>query len=190
MILGFYRGLGIYPKTFDSFPAVWGYQGQLLIFLNKMLGVGVFGDYYSTGSRVHYADYSGEIKTDEILNRTSFGLQFEFFNHISDRNSLVYFLQISFNKSEFKIDETLRIYEEKINETAIFKSSSTSLVLGIAYQFRFSYFIVRPDICYEFTVSKKYYFSEKEDFYLNNGHERIKSIWNGKKIGVTLGFVI
>lgn len=59
-------------KVVESFPSKFGYDVSIS-HNNTKRSFGLFYTFFSTGGRVHYADYSGEIKFDQIVNGNSFG---------------------------------------------------------------------------------------------------------------------
>lgn len=71
------RNNGINASAVGSFPAYYGFQLRLglpVIFPNiNNFDCGFLFDYSSTGGRVNYEDYSGEINFDQILRLYSFG---------------------------------------------------------------------------------------------------------------------
>ncbi len=56
-------------RTIDSFPAYYNYQIQAAYYFSPDFLAGVYTDYTSTGGRVDYKDYSGEMRNDMTVSR-------------------------------------------------------------------------------------------------------------------------
>jgi hypothetical protein len=71
---GTLRGLGVPAEITDAFPAHPGLRVEVATQLPNGHRLGLSAGYNSTGGRVHYADYSGEVRTDWVVARRSVGL--------------------------------------------------------------------------------------------------------------------
>ena len=74
---GTLRGLGVPAEITDAFPAYPGLRVDVATQLPNGHRLGLSAGYNSTGGRVHYADYSGEVRTDWVVARRSVGLFLE-----------------------------------------------------------------------------------------------------------------
>ena len=62
--------LNVPVKIVDEFPAQFAFRGDILLYEKIPYRVGITAGYSSTGGRVHYADYSGSLRFDQIVSRT------------------------------------------------------------------------------------------------------------------------
>ncbi|RPH73856.1 hypothetical protein EHM76_04770, partial [bacterium] len=65
-------GLPVTPKIVNNFPPYpfFKFTAQ---WENEKLGLGLSVSHYSTGSRIHYADYSGSISMKQLIRSNSVG---------------------------------------------------------------------------------------------------------------------
>lgn len=61
--------LNVPAKVVDAFPAQFALRGDILIYETSSLRAGLTLGYNSTGGRVHYADYSGSLRFDQVASR-------------------------------------------------------------------------------------------------------------------------
>lgn len=64
-------------KIIESFPSYWGYELSITGEVREWLRLGGMIGITSTGGRMHYADYSGEIECDQITIAKMVALQGE-----------------------------------------------------------------------------------------------------------------
>jgi hypothetical protein len=61
-------------KVVTEFPPYFGMSFNCMYALNQRTALGLAVDYYSTGGRVSYGDYSGYVQVDQLLSALSVGV--------------------------------------------------------------------------------------------------------------------
>lgn len=178
-----------YPvKVVESFPSRPGFELSFMRTFKKN-SIGAFLSTASTGGRLSYADYSGELNYDLIVNMTSIAFNYEHTMvqkrwwelFISLRNG------ISFN--ELDITNEVRIGSESASETERFESKNITLYPGVGTRIFYQKFFLRPEIGYEAHIFKdNLRFKGREDAYLELNSTQFKAEWDGLRLSLHLGY--
>ena len=179
------KNLPVVAKITDDFPIQPFYSIGLIYQTNSIFSVGLTGSFVTTGSRISYKDYSGELVFDNVVKAYSPGIQFGFVLvdkklHLSQETNISY----AFTNLEMK--------EKIINQTDenVFKSNSIML----EPRFRVSYLINRFELGakagYLIDFGGKYYLDGKKDSFLQNpqSDNSLKNKWSGFRLGLFVGF--
>lgn len=175
-----YERIGIKPQKFDSFPSRWGGQFVLLYRIKRSQYLGVCTDFYSTGSRVHYRDYSGELTYDQVLKRASLGIHYEIkfmgFKHFQLRP----FMQISGIKTKWRHEYKSRIYEAENIENMERETYTLGIIPSVLLQYELGLFTLGAEIGFEFSYYK-----------LPMGNDlTFEHDWEGARAGISLGVAL
>ncbi len=184
-ILNVYQNqFGIDAESFHSYPPYWDFQIQtVIIFPDGRIGVGVLGGLTSTGSRIHYSDYSGELTNDRLLHRYAYGLHFENLLNPKGKIKFVFLFQMSVHKSFLKFTEALSVFETSIAESHKFKVTSYALTPGIAAQFDlFRPLSLRVELSYEYQLYGGTFLLK------NTRRPPVETEWDGIRAGVLMVF--
>lgn len=185
---------GIGAKITDSYPGHYGFQAGLQIPLAllsaKEIRIGGFIDFTSTGGRVHYSDYSGEIKIDQKATAISLGATISFSAYTKDIFQLYFDLNARIIFSKFKNEFSSRLFDETETQTLDFSSVSfgfePTLVPSInVYPFNFGL-----SFSYMLALPTTLQFSEYDDANLldKNGDE-VTIDWSGFKLGLVAKYL-
>ncbi len=126
---------GIPLTVNESFPSYPYYQLKYSYTIEKS----EFGGnlrYASTGGRISYADFSGSLILDQLLQLYSFGVHYAHFVANDENWSIKLKGIVFYNYSNLNLDEELILYEEEAVESASFNSSGLSLVPLIQGDYR------------------------------------------------------
>ena len=172
----------------DDFPVTLHYTGDVRWRFNR-LSAGLSYYFLTSGSRICYSDYSGELNFDIIASAHSFGpslsyalLNIDRFTVNSSINSLFSFSRVSFV-------DYLKIYDE--SETSELKTSSTSFGILPAVEacynlsrlhmgIRMGYLLDTKGFLHE-EFNRKYYLVDK------NG-EKVRTSWTGYNLDFIVGY--
>ena len=182
-----------YPeiKTLTDFPPYYNFQLQTAYIISPIYTAGIYVDYLSTGGRQDYADYSGEIRLDQLLSRISAGLLFESTAFDAGSFSFILSLKTSYQITKLKLKNMFRIFNDIRNNSTDYSSSGFGIEPGFAVGYSFFNFFLRLEAGYQFSVWGA--FTSKNGVKLppvNYPNEEIKPQWNGFKIALTLGINI
>ncbi len=151
----------------ESFPAHWNYQISFSRKLNAGLKIGLFIGYGSTGGRIHYSDYSGEIKSDQIVTFKSFGGLVEFLLGKTESLNFVISLQTGVLFSDLTLTNSFSIYSE--TETAEIEFESTGIGFEPAFGIEFPLLPLLFRLDLGFQISMNSTFNQKNSSKLASG---------------------
>lgn len=179
--------IGVSAKVFNNFPPYWAMQVQISQEIDQRHKIGIFWDYASTGSRIHYSDYSGEVKIDQIAYRHAGGLLFEENVKTKGRLTLLSLCRLACIYSCFRVDEANQIYGQKSEKASRFTSLGLAISPEVTTQFRILTFTLRTGIGYEFTVLKPALHAPgNSDFKLRSSRGEVRLNWEGLRLGIAL----
>jgi hypothetical protein len=170
----------------DNFPSQPFYNVAMSYLVNQKVSFGITGSYCTTGSRISYKDYSGELKYDNILSSYSPGIQISY--TLSDKT-----LRLSGETNFSASISKLRLYEEILTYSNSTKYYSTSF--QIEPGLKLSYLIKRIEIgvkaAYLIDLGGRNKGGEKESILRNTLTEKdIKTNWSGIRLSISLGILI
>jgi len=180
---------GIPVKIVDKFPSYFGVEIQFLTKIKNNSYIGFYYGYLSTGGRIHYQDYSGEVKIDQVISGNSVGIysQFAFYHHKVDLSIFSKFSMIFLHLKNQEYYQFLN-QVEKLNST--FSGFLGGLTPGFKAEFSFGHFSFAGFISYRFTPETDLNRGEKANFlFLDNTINQIRVSWNGWSVGISLGII-
>ena len=106
------------PTTMYNFPAYWGFRVSTSYVKNRNNYSFQVG-YNTTGGRIHYSDYSGEIKVDKRVSNTNFALGYSYAILNSKHFKLSAGIALGVTFSTIDAENLVEIYvsEEKEQDT-------------------------------------------------------------------------
>ncbi len=177
-------------KTVKNFPSYFNYQLQAVYLFSRYTGGGIFTDYTSTGGRLDYKDYSGELRNDQIVSRLSIGALFEYKVFELNKFSIDMIGKVSYQSSKLKLESLLQIQGDKQTITREFTSHGIGIEPCVAAEYAYSLFLIRLEASYQLSFSGIYTFKGSK---LNTASEPLGDIspeWNCFKLAVTFGVTI
>lgn len=185
---------GIDAKITDSYPGYYGLKAGLLVpvtkYPSKEILVGGFIDFSATGARIHYSDYSGEIKIDQKASAISLGGVVSFCTYEKDFFQLYFDINARFIFSRFKNEITSKLFDQIQQQDLSFTSVSFALEPALVpsinvYPFNFglavSYMIALP-------TTLEYEAYDDANLVNKNGDE-IAINWSGFKFGISVKYL-
>jgi hypothetical protein len=177
----------------ETFPAHSGMQFQLLFRIDNPSGikyfVGPYLDIASTGGRIDYKDYSGEIKIDQLFKAYSFGITGEIKIPVADNFYLSPSLSIPIIFGSMQINSETRVGDYKDSQNYSFAATSFGLQPSIALGYDYSKFTIGLNLSYLLCMPTSYSpESNSEAFLKNNNGEKVTIGMNGLGLGVILGY--
>jgi len=180
---------GIGAKITDSYPAHYGLQAGLLIPLAlssaKEIRLGGFVDFTSTGGRVHYSDYSGEIKIDQKATAVSIGATISFSAYTKDIFQLYLDLNTRIIFSKLKNEISSRLFEQTETQTLDFSSVSFGFEPAIVPSINVYPFNFGISVSYMLALPTTLQFSAYDGAnLLNKNGDEVTINWSGFKLGL------
>jgi hypothetical protein len=188
-ILSALTSQGVPAKITNSYPAYFGIKTGFLISLSSLHEHGVrfggFVKYMSTGGRVDYSDYSGEIKEDQVASSFSIGaiisIPVKDFKYVSLRADL----QGMVIGSGFKYKHLFKIGDQQNKEEVDFSSTSAGIEPVLICFTRLGNFRVGLSLSYLITFPPELEADNYDNAYLQNKNgKRLTIDWGGFKFGI------
>jgi len=180
------KNLPVEAKITDNFPSRPYYDGGLFYLLNNHISVGLTERYYTTGSRISYKDFSGQLTYDNILSSYSTGIQGEFaLTYKSIRISEV--TNISYCFTKLKMNNLI------MGSSDLSKYNSNSI--QIEPRFKLSYLIKKIElgarVGYLVDIGGKNKLSGDKNLILKNllTGKDIQNNWSGFRIAISIGIL-
>ena len=176
-IVSTYKQQNIKASVVDKFPSFWNFELQFSRNLfNSFYIIGSMG-FSSTGGRVHYGDFSGEVKLDQLVKANSFGLGAEYcFN---PEETLKYYTGLHFNLvfSTLEMNDFIRIYNETDKQVTKFESSGFGFEPLMAIEYELEPFFFRLDMSFFLNLNGPYYFQDSNDLELKLDGNEVSPDW-------------
>lgn len=184
-ILSDIKNQGIEARITESYPAFFGFQAGLLFPLEEKYFIGGFFDHTSTGGRVHYSDYSGVLKADQIAKANSIGGIFSFKATNKELFNLDIQLSARFIFISFDNEFLIRIGEEQEKQKYSFSSFSFGIEPGVVPSLVLSSFNIGLSVSYLLSLSTTLEYDDYDEAYLTSSSgEKVGINWSGLKLGL------
>jgi len=186
-----YREIDIPIEAVESFPAQPGWQVGFLYTLpgDSNVALGVFFDYASTGGRIHYQDYSGEVRADQIANGYSLGgmVDIRFIQWELTRLDFVLGARLIFSSLKNKF--YVQVGDQSQSLELDFSSTSIGIEPGFNYSVFMDLFKINFGISYLLNIPADLVYSENDQAYLTDQNGKKVSLdWGGLKLGISFGY--
>jgi hypothetical protein len=176
------------PAITDDFPSGHYYYTTVSYAVNQNVSLGLVCNYNSTGSRINYKDYSGELKFDNIVSCYSPGLQAEFNLSSGKHFRLSQETNISFLFTKLKIREEILGQDNQL----IFNSQSFGIEPGFVLSYIFKRIELSTKVGYLLDTKGKNKLKSNKDIILKDisTHEVVKNNWSGTRVSFSLGVLL
>ena len=175
----------------STFPAYLNLQIQ---FVNhspdKQIGLGFVWDHVSTGGRLAYSDYSGELQADQFLNAESIGALYERNLLITERLSVVPSVQLLFTFTSLQYEEYLHTSAEVSSTTVLFQSFGAGVSPEVTFRYKIGSWMFSVGGGYHISASQPLAhvgYSRVPLSFIDYSPIDIKPQWSGLRAGITLG---
>ncbi|MGH7598526.1 MAG: hypothetical protein ACREOI_19390 [bacterium] len=177
----------------EYFPPYLSLQGALIFSVYQShwgsVNVGGFPESLSTGGRVHYQDYSGEVRFDQVISGISLGGLCEFELKQSKKFSWRFAAELSVISSSLENEPLLRIGQNTVSEKIIFNSLAIAFQPRLAPTIKLGSMLWGLHLGYQFSAPATLKWSEDSRGYLvNANNQKVKSDWSGLRTGIWIGY--
>lgn len=187
-IIEIYSQYQIPVASVDNFPPFWNFQIQYARKLNESFSLSGFFGFASTGGRVHYSDYSGEIESDQVVSANFYGAGGEYiFNPIEPFKYFISF-QASIIFSSLELNDMIRIYNETTNSTTKLNSTGVGIEPSVGLEFNLMSVLFRFEAGLFLNFQGAFYFEEDPDVEFELEGKEISPNWMGYRIGFSIGY--
>lgn len=172
--------LGVDVKSLSSFPPYFGYGASFVRFFNSGIGVGLTSDFFSTGGRNYYKDYSGIYKLDLLTHAFNIGIVLSK-KHFRGSHFNTYFeIQQGLKFSTLNISENL-VVAVPITDTS-YKLLSTSVWIKPGYRLEYKilkFLSIGTFIGGELNPKSKLHMESDRKAILSNSVGNVTMSWSG-----------
>lgn len=182
------RGL----KQVYRFPSYWGLAISST-YIKKRHQYSFSVGMYSTGGRVHYADYSGEVRLDKVATTVPVGLSYGFTLIDSKYYQIGAGLGLRVHFSRLKTDDLVEIYvsEERDAQANIYHSRELALLPQVAA-------VVSPvaglkvtlEVGYSAQLKSSAPSTKNGSSLLDKKNRPVELDWSGYRVGAIVGYRI
>lgn len=175
----------------ESFPPYFGYEFGFLIPVidtsNRTFSIGGFVEHGSTGGRIHYQDYSGELKVDQSAVETSIGTLVDYQTSISEIFNFGLNFAVSYTLSSFSITSLLKVGDESQEDELSFSSASFSFEPGVGSSVDLLGMQLGISLSYLIYIPSNLEFDQYSEAYLiNQSGDKVNINWSGFRLGLQM----
>lgn len=180
------KNLPVVAKITDDFPAQLSYNGSILYFISTQTYLGITGSFSTTGSRISYKDFSGELKYDNILTNFSPGIRVGFIL-INKKFRLTEENNLMLGITKLRMEESILGVEEQTD----LSSKSIQIEPGVKLSYTFLEHVeLGMKAGYLIDTGAKYSLKSNKEATLQNPvtDENVKNNWSGIRLGIFIGY--
>lgn len=182
---------GVNAKATDSFGPYFQFGVNVLKDLDENARVGVFVERGSTGGRVAYEDYSGEVRLDNLVSYNTIGILL--YSHEPIRSSQVSFvsgMEANLFLSRLKTEGFSRIYDTSDSSGDKFNSIGFGLKPYLGLQYPILSVPARLTLGYMASGNKPFHVPGERDHVLvrnnNSTDNKLEPSWSGLRINLSV----
>lgn len=176
-------------KAVDAFGPYFQFGIGLVQDLDAHTRAGLFAEHGSTGGRVAYEDYSGEVTFDTPVNYNALGATIYSHQPIRESGfSFVAGIEANVFFSRLKTEAYTRLYNSSEASEEEFLSKGLGLKPYIGLQFP----VISLPVCFTFgymaSASKPFHVPGEPDYQLirNDNNDRLEPGWSGLRINLSV----
>lgn len=180
--------LGVNIEKLSSFPPYIGYSISFLSYLNPGLGIGLTSEFFSTGGRNYYEDYSGSYKFDLLTHCFNIGTILTIINPLSENQNLNFEISQGLKISSLTLREAIFVSRPLTDEKIKLKSIGWWVKAGLRYEYTFfDYFTAGAFVGGEYNIGSKLESRENPNNYMfkENG-DFVKINWTGFRAALSV----
>ncbi len=172
----------------DEFPDFYTHDFSVSMSINPTINLGISIGFLSSGGKLHYSDYSGEISIKNYLDCFIIGpfIELNIINKESFR--ILCKLDARLSSTDLKIIQDFTLLQTSISEQLDFVSTGINIEPSIAIEYNLSILSFRLELGYSMDFSDALHLKDDEDVKLiTSGSDEVIPDWSGKRIGFVLG---
>jgi hypothetical protein len=180
------------PDITDDFPPYLFYEASCHLRHDRGLVTGLALSYGSTGGRVQYRDYSGYLRTDQILRYLNLSAPLGFGFDPGERTSIQFDLRPTYTMTFTDLKFEQEVAGNHQTESHRFKSQNIAVQPEFAMMRRINQFGIHVQASYYITVVKgKMYYKENDEAYLvGNDDKPLYAGWDGVRLSFGVSLVL
>jgi hypothetical protein len=183
------RGSQIPWRPVHKFPPYWTYGGSVSLHTNQRFGTSLSVEFGSTGGTLHYADYSGTARTDQLLKYTQVGVGTFFQVNKSETWPLFVTAQMSISRTKENISYAITVGDATDKDSEDFHSLNIGLRPGLMLHRRLNSFLFQANFGLEMQVPGRLETDGGTSLQQKNG-DNVYAQWSGLRAGLGVGLIL
>lgn len=185
------EGIAVNAKILQNYPIYLTHTLVVSQNFSDFHRLGLSFEHQSTGSRISYKDYSGELTLDTRLTANSIGMFYE--GYIAEKKGIDLacgsYLYLNFSSLQF--DNFIRVNSETQSEKINFNSQGISLQPFFSASKQIKSFILGTELsAYLNIISRDLYLQQNKDATLvNNDGNTIRPDWTGLRFKARISYI-
>ncbi|MBX2946794.1 MAG: hypothetical protein KF725_13245 [Cyclobacteriaceae bacterium] len=186
---GFMQSTDIPLKPVHTFPAYLTFGGEVAFKAFDQSAVGLWLDYTSTGGTLHYKDYSGYARMDQLLKCVQTGVFYQW--QVNTSNMWPFFITSHFSAifSKETIRTELVIGTTQATEQISLRSVNFGFRPGLMIQRKFDNFVTQANLGYDFQGNGQLK-TEKDAALTTPEGKDLTAQWAGLRVGIGIGILL
>ena len=174
-------------EVVDQFPARVGPELSLLRCFGKF-SLGTYFSAASTGGRASYADYSGVMNQDIIVNNRVAAIQVEGAVLKKETVEVFFSFRHGFSFNEMKFINTFQV-NDLVQSEEKYESINMMISAGVGSRIFYRNFFLHPEVRYEGHIVKDdLHYPENEEIYLEVNNDKVQVGWDGVRLCLSIGY--
>jgi hypothetical protein len=177
------------PETIYDFPSYWGFRINAS-YVSKRSNYSLHVGHNATGGRLHYSDYSGEIKIDKHVSNTNVSLSYAYDILNTTHFKLRAGLGVGVAFSTIEANNLVEIYvsEEKDEEITNYKGKQVFINPEASFVYApLKFLFVELVAAYTKQVGSTEMIAGSDKLADANG-DNVAPDWTGYRLGVGIGY--
>lgn len=143
----------------------------------------------STGGRLHYADYSGEVYSNQKVSAYSIALLGGLYLLNDKKNIVPLYLRVGGNFTRVSLENGIIVGTQKQEQSDLFESFGMLAEPGVSYRRIIRQLFTGVDIGYELNFNGNlFYSSDKNLFLVNDSGNPVQAQWDGLRVRLSIGY--
>lgn len=178
-------------RSVSSFPAYINYEACVVYQSRRSFFGGIAIGYASTGARSDYADYSGYIRQDQLINAVSVGASIGFVRKYFNNKYIVGFdFHPALTISDLELKYSWRIGSSETVDKRNFNSLNFALQPTVSLTRTLGHIgiFVQAGYSVNFDRGKLTDVEDKDVFLTDSNGNKVKADWSGLRAGVGISY--
>ncbi|TXK50785.1 hypothetical protein FVR03_04600 [Pontibacter qinzhouensis] len=187
------KAVEVKAKATDTFGPHLQLGFNLLTNLGENSRLGFFYEQSSTGGRIAYEDYSGEIKVDNIVTYKALGLKLDRSEPIGEsRLGFVTGIEANVFFSELRYEIYSRVYDYQESSEEQYAALGIGVKPYAGIQYQTERFHTLLSVGYLASGNRAFHVPGEKDQYLvrNRNNDKLEPGWGGLRFNLTFTFPI
>lgn len=181
---------GIPMKNVHDFPPYLTFGFSAGIRTSAASTLGVWMDYCSTGGRLHYKDYSGMARFDQLLKAYQFGVYYQVQINKSRNWPLFATIHNSLIATRLTMTSELVLGKQSQSESLSLRSLNFSFRPGIALQKKVKVFVFQASAGFDIEAHGKMRENKKDRWFETSNGKALTAQWDGLRLSLGAGLII